>query len=148
MKKNQRKELQEKDDVRDKVFMESFIPRSLHQVDFDELADQQEATDVSVAVAAVSKMTVQKVNEEEAASDSNSEQTEEEDGEAEFEKKEAFTRSGTSKEERKAHKAAVKAERAEQRKHKIKKKDKKLHRVPVAKPPKPVPLDDKTAEEN
>jgi RIO kinase 1 len=143
MSAEQRLALQEKEDVRDKVFMESFIPRSLHQVDFEEMAEKEQNDDVSGTVAAVSKMTVENTRAEatEDSADSGSASDSSDHGEASA-KKEAFKRSGTTKEERKVHKAAIKAEKAEQRKHKIKKKDKKLHRVPVTKPipPSKIPL--------
>ena len=124
------------EEVREKVFMSSFIPRSLHQVDYEDMATKREDQGDTVAVSAVEKMTMGDATDDEALSKSGSEgqDDEEDDSETETEKKSAFVRTGATKEEKKAHKAAVKAEKAEQRKHKIKKKDKKLHRFPVNKP--------------
>jgi RIO kinase 1 len=130
---HERLELLRQEDLRNKVFLDSFIPRSLHQVDFEQISEKREKGEVTEAMAAVERMTVMEEQTVENTSESGSDHSESEESEnvQGRDDKEAFKRTGSSKEAKKAHKALVKAEKAAQRKHKIKKKDKKLHRVPT-----------------
>lgn len=124
--------LQVEDPVSDQVFMESFIPKTLHQVDFEDF--QKHASNMEDTVReAVMKMTMAA---DMAPNDNNSDYDDEEEEGSEEEddgapKAEQYKKSMSTKEERKLHKAQVKEANAERRKHKLKKKDKKLHRVPV-----------------
>ena len=137
-----RADLISKEELMDKVFMDSFIPRSLNQVDFEEIMKKKTQGEITAAIDAVTKMTVD-VNEgnpDELPTDIGDDEPEEDEDEDENDNNEdkdddetpekvLYKRKDSSKEERKAHKLLVKAEKAEKRKTKVKKKDKKLHRV-------------------
>ncbi|KAH9258085.1 hypothetical protein BASA81_003648 [Batrachochytrium salamandrivorans] len=119
----------------DQVFMESFVPKTLHQVDFEEL--QKHGDNMELVREAVIKMTTadkpRVVVRTEESDDDGGEEEDDDDGEEEGAepKPEQYKKSMSSKEERKLHKTLVKEGNAERRKHKLKKKDKKLHRIPV-----------------
>ena len=129
------------EEKQDKVFQESFIPRSLHQVDFEEVQMKQTQGEVSALTEAVAGMTVtpgmetrvqQEEEEEDDESSSSSSSlldTEQQNLDEELHVGKKRDKPVITKEEKKANKAKVKAEKAEKRKTKIKKKDKKLHRV-------------------
>jgi len=121
------------------VFMQSNIPRSLNQVeDYERVAAliNEEHSATLDAVAEMTRATIQ-------ATARDAEDEEESGGESSLgdddewlEVKPSKPSDGiyrvktTTPEERKAHKTAVKAAKAEQRKTKVKKADKKLHRFP------------------
>lgn len=135
----------EEDSVRDKVFMETHVPRSLQDVeDHEDLNAKVAAERDDVLAQAIANLTSRGTvaiggarhedddegdAEDDDESNDDSESDEDEDGDHHTEDDDqapaAFSKRNATKEERKAHKSLVKAERREKIKDKIKKKDKK-----------------------
>jgi len=126
------------DDEAESVFMQSTIPRSLHEVDdADDVVARaaQAGGDRTAAVAAVARMTAAAASSPSSSSSSSGEEGSEGDGDdnAEWNSdgKPAKADDGVYRvrtadaDAKRAHKAAVKAAKAEQRKHKIPKAAKK-----------------------
>jgi RIO kinase 1 len=132
----------------EQVFMQSHIPRSLAEVDDYERvaasvtmnhARSGGGAGATATMDAVADMTLASKRKEEEEEETSSEEEDDDDDDEWTTEKPSKPVDGiyrvktTTPEERKAHKAAVRQAKAEKRKSKVKKADKKLHRYPVAK---------------